>query len=338
MRTTTMIALTAALALTIAGCELKQPVWRQDSPPPAAEPVDSEASVTGTPAAEVPAADSGDAIMAMVNGEPIYMRQLTDHLVTMYGARFARLFVANEVVAQRARAENITLTDEEIRQEHWRAIDVLSPEKIDDPAYREQFLDKLLSQRNVSRTEWDMAIRRNLMLNKMATKLVNVTDDDLQDEFDRQYGRRVQVRHIQLPSLAAAQQVLQKLEDGANFIDLVRQHSRSPSRASDGLLPPVSAKTIDVPAALREAALALTTPGELSQPVKVVDQFHLLELVKIFPPQQEDMDAVKDQLYESAYRMQLRMHRETLFKDMMRNADVKYVDPVLRNAVRGAGR
>ena len=313
-------ALILLAALAIAGCD-PDSSWNDSG---------NDTPVTPAQPADAGAAEDPRAVMATVNGQPIYMDALHTILVANFGLPTAQHLIMNEVVAQYAESEGITATDEEVQLESNQAMTRLAPEGFDNDAQRQQLLDRLLTERGLSRAQWMEGMERQVLLRKMAADQVDVTDDDLKDEYERQYGRRVQVRHIELLSLAAAQQVQMRLEDGDEFVNLVRSFSENPSKQNDGLLPPISYKSVDVPPAIRQAAVVLADVGEVSQPIQVGTHYHLLQLVKVFPAEEAEFDLVKDQLLEAVREAQIQRLRQVIFRDIVRNADIEFVDPILR--------
>lgn len=318
MRFCAITSLLVLAAMLSAGCD-PDIFGRSDDPitPPPAQP-------TG------PVTATDRAVMVHVNGQPIYMQPLYDVLVGNFGLPLAQQFVANEVIAQAARAEGITVSPEEVSAETDRALKQLSPESLPDETQREALLDQLLERRGLTRELWQTAMRRNAMLRKMAEQRVEISDQDLREQYDLLFGRKVQVRLIELGSLASAQEVLRGIEDGQSFTDLVAQYSEHPSRANDGLISPISAKSVDVPPAIRQAAVVMQTPNEVSQPIRVSARYYLLQLVKVYESEEADFEAVRDQLYDAARENQITTLRQTILSDLMRNAEIRYVDPILR--------
>jgi foldase protein PrsA len=167
------------------------------------------------------------AVMATVAGQPIYMSDLHDLLVRGHGVSIAYQLIASELVRQAAEAEHVTASDREIQEESERAMAEVFGQ-VERGDQRERLLEEWLRQRGIPFKQWRMIMLRNVLLRKLVEPRVTVTDEELVKEFDRQYGRKVQVRHIQTDSLASAQQALKKLEEGADFADLARQMSVPP--------------------------------------------------------------------------------------------------------------
>jgi len=307
-----LLVLTAGLLI---GCEPNDPplTGPDDFPPPSAQ----------ADAAPKPA-------LARVNGRAIYMQQLHEVLVANFGMPLADQLVANEVVAQEAVAQGLTASEAEIERETDRALARLSPQQVTDPAQREALLEQILQQRGLPREMWHAAMKRNVLLRKMAEGRVSISEDDLREQFERHFGRKVKIRLLEVPTLAAAQEALRALEDGDDFVALVRQHSTHASQANDGLLAPISAASVDISPAIRQAAVALAEIGQISNPVRTGTHYYLLQLVEIVPMQEADYAVVRDQLREAVRRRQIDEFRRTILRDLLRNADIVFVDPTLR--------
>jgi parvulin-like peptidyl-prolyl isomerase len=289
------------------------------------------------PPASQPA--STEPVMAYVAGQPIMMSELVDLLVRAHGVPVAYQLVADELVRQAATAKGLTVSDEEVQAESERTLQELfgTVERADQ---RERMLKELLDRRGVSPKQWQLVMRRNVLLSKLAEPRVTVTDQDLAEEFRLRYGRRVQVRHIQTTSLAAAQEVLKQLAEGADFAELARRLSVNPSSVEGGLLPPIGPDSRTVPPAIREAALAMTRVGQISAPIQVETAYHILRLEKIYPPQDVDFDKVKEDLARSAHARLLKAEQQKVLAELVQAArdskSIQYVDPVLKAEVEAA--
>ncbi len=295
------------------------------------------------PAVKTPVATSAPtsapAVMATVSGRPIYMSDLHDLLVRTHGVSMAYQLVAGELVHQAAEANHVSASDREVQEESDRTLAEMFGQ-VARGDQREQLLNEWMRQRGMSFKQWQMIMLRNVLLRKLAEPRVNVSDEDLAKEFGRQYGRKVQVRHIQTDSLASAQEALKKLEKGADFAELARKMSVNPSAADGGLLPPIGQDSRTLPPALTEAALAMKHVGETTDPIQVETSFHILMLEKIIEPQNVKFADVKDKLIQDVRRRRLRSESQKLLGELIQAAQndhrIQYVDPVLRAQVQAA--
>jgi foldase protein PrsA len=268
--------------------------------------------------------------MATVNDQPIYMAQLQDILLHGFGLPIAQQLIANEMVRQEAQKKHVAASRAEIDQENDRIlIDMFGPTV--DPEQRYKLLDQLLATKGISRSQWQLTVERNAVLRKLADLQITVTDDEIRQQFAEDYGRKVVVRLIQCPSASAAQDILDKLKNNEDFAELARKFSTNSRSAPDGgLLPPIGAVASGLPIPIREAALAMTAVGEISKPIVVETNVHILKLEKIIPAQNVKFDDVKTQLAVNVHNNLNKALREQILTELFRAARIEYLDPVLQ--------
>ena len=181
--------------------------------------------------------------------------------------------------------------------------------------------------------QWRAVMYRNVLLRQMAVKTVTVSEEEINQEYGLEYGRQVQVRHVEVPTLQAAQDVLKRLTEGADFTQVVGEASTSPTSQEGGLLPPIGQRS-PVPPAIREAALALTTVGQLSEPVQSGTVFHILKLEKVIEPNAAPIAQVHDQLQERLLQQKIRGEQrriiETLIDQARQEKQIRFANPTLQ--------
>lgn len=271
--------------------------------------------------------------MAMVNGQPIYMDQLNDFLIRSYGLVMGQQLIATELVNQAAAKEKLTADEAEAKAEEEQTLAELFGPSI-RPDQREQLLEQLLSERKISHEQWQMILRRNVLLAKLAQPGIKVTDEQLRQQFEEEYGRKVEVRHIQCESSQAAQEVLKKLAEGADFAELARKSSTNATARDGGLLPPIGAGSSLVPPPIRQAAMAMKTVGETSEPIQAGTAFHILRLERIIDPQDVRLEDVREKLEAAVRRQATRQAQQRILLDLIRSAQkdgqIQYVDAILK--------
>ena len=280
---------------------------------------------------------SPSAVMATVNGKPVYMEDLYIPLIEAHGLRIAEMLIVNTLVAQEAQRVKITVTDKDVTAENDRALRGILGEQQLTPDQRERVLGRLLAQRGITRQLWTTIMRRNAILRKMVAPHAVVGETMIKAEFARLYGEKVQISHIQLPSLTEAEKIIKMLKEGRDFADLAQRYSTSTTTArGGGSLPPFSRENPAIPRAIRDVAFALKT-GEISGIVQVGSDFHVLKLHKRFMPPAADYQAVREKL-----RLALREHlierlQVEKLAELRRKAGVEYVNPTLRRAANRPG-
>ncbi len=305
------------------------PVAPVPAPAPPAEP---NLVAAPRPVVNVPPkpADPGRAVMAYVNGEPLYMDQLNDLLVSGYGMAVAQQLVANELVRQEAKRKNIVVTDPEVEAEHQRTMDAMFG-TVDDANQRQRLLQQLLKRNNVSLVQWKMTMRRNALLAKLAVNQVQVSEAEIKEAFDQRYERKVEVQHIQTATLADAQTVLRDLASGTEYTALVTKYSIGPSADQAGLLTPFGVKDTGTPPVLRQVALSMKTVGEVSDPIQVGTAFHLIKLLRIIEPKNVKYQDVRAGLAAEVSKRKAVALQQDILQILIRSGKMQYVNPVLKS-------
>lgn len=324
-----LIALVAALPL---GCEMNPS--RTIEP---REPVESSASA--------PTTETPQRLLARVNGQAVDMDKLYDALVRDNGLRVSQQLIADELVRQELQRRNLptNVTDQEIELETHRALEkVFQFEKTSSPEPRDGLLNQLLAQKNITRRMWDATMARNALLARLADNdpRVKVTEEDLRREFFEQYDGKLKVRHVQVPTMTQAQEVMEKARAGADFAQLAFQYSTNPSGKNDGWLPVIGPRNAPevVPPTIVRAARALKKPGDVSNIVQVGSNFHVLKLEEIIPPQKVTYSKVQGKLRHLVRDKNIDRLQPIIMKELIDKAKIEYVEPIIRSQVKRGNR
>jgi foldase protein PrsA len=258
------------------------------------------------------------------------MDQLNQLLISGYGMVVAQQLVANELVRQEAQRKGLAITDAEVEAEHQRYMDALFP-TVTDANQRQRLLEQLLKKNNVSQDQWNLTMRRNTLLAKLADNQVQVAEEEVKEEFGRQYERKVRVQHIQTASLADAQKVLKDLAEGAEFTALVNKYSIGPTADKAGLLEPFGAKDTGTPPALRQVAMGMKKVGEVSDPIQVGTAFHILKLLASIEPENVKYEDVRARLAADVRKRKAVALQQDILQILIRSGKLQYVDPILKS-------
>lgn len=277
-------------------------------------------------------------IIAIVNGIPITRARVVELLLRAHGAGLLEQIVGLELAGQLAAERGLSINESDVESEYNLALRRLSdplativPEDFDRDS-AERVLDSVLEERNISREEFFITIRRNAYLRKVVSCDLTISPDELRAEYDRVYGERAEVRHIQLGSDGDVRRVLERLKAGDDFAALANRYSANTSSARNGgRLTPFSRTDQAVPKEFRDAAFALS-PGEVSPVVRIGEWQHLIRLERIIPADDRPLEVVRGEL-ETQLRARLaevKMHE--LFLRLMREATIEIRNPNVRDA------
>jgi parvulin-like peptidyl-prolyl isomerase len=289
---------------------------------------------------------SNSPAVAIVNDVPIGRRAFIRQLTESRGLPLLQQLILREAVRQEARRRGLTVTDEDVDHEYDLTLQAArfdgdDPEKL-TPARREQLIGEWTQTRGVTRRELAIAMQRQACLRKLAAGSVQITEDMLPPEYDRVYGEKVQVRHIQLAARRVWNQVRLRLDRGEDFEDLVADYSQNRlSRERRGRLPPFSADDPTVPAVFAKVAFALE-PGQVSNPIEAEGSYHVLKLERRIPARQDvAFDDVQDELRKNLLARLLARQMDRLGEKLLAESELRIEDQVLRDqykARRAAGR
>lgn len=284
-----------------------------------------------------PASPAVDGLaIAFVGGVPIPRGDLIDLLIEGHGVgAFEQLLVLHSA-RRLADERGLTITHADVDAEYDRAIQSLLGETVvGDPAHLrrqagETLLDDLLASRNLARSEFAVVMQRNAYLRKLVLADLEVTEPQLRDEFARRYGERVEIRHIQLVSRSDVGKVVAQRAAGVDFGELAMRYSANRGTGEKrGLLPPFAADDPDIPKALRDAAFSLPV-GRESETIQVADWYHLIRVERRIPARRASFDDVRGDLERSLRPRLTDAHMQTLYAELFGIADIRIVDPKLR--------
>ena len=277
----------------------------------------------------------GGVAIATVNGRVIPLGRLRYLLMRSRGLEVLEQLIGLETAAAAAEEAGVTITQADVDREHQRSlrrlVDPLSSitSGAIDLDRAETLLDTVLAQRGVSRDEFRLVMRRNAYLRKIVELDLSFTADELRREFDRLYGKRAEVRHIQLTSLGGVDRVKAALAEGKDFAELARRFSANEAGASrGGLLKPFATEDPSVPAVFREVAFSLM-PGEVSDPVRLGEWYHLIRLERILPREDIDFELLRGELERTLRDRRADQAMVEVFEKLFREASIEIGDPVL---------
>ncbi len=290
----------------------------------------------GGPSAGVP--------VALVNGTPITRRELIGLLVECHGINLLEQLILLTAARQRAEELGLKVTAADVDAAHQDALRRLaSPIGGNttgnlDTASAQKLLDQFLLAKNISTQEWQLRMRQRAYLTKIAEAEVarmEITEAMLRQEYERAYGEKVQIRHMQLPSLAAVTRARALLTEKKDFELVARQLSENElTAAQGGLLAPFTRNDPGIPPLIRETAFDLA-PGEISTALQEQNWYHLVRVERRFPAS----DVGYENVDKAALRQRLadelvRQRQESLESELFHAATVDIRDADLARRFR----
>lgn len=314
--------------------------WESPAPVSAAATNENRADNSGSApgARRSPAASERGRAAAVVNDRAISMEWLTRELLASHGIDLLAQRISLEVVRQEAQRTGANATPTEIDAEYDKTLRIGASGAGDvsslTPERRRQLIEQWRTSRGVSASELHMAMERQALLRKIIETRLTPNEEKLREEFARIYGTKAECRHIVVASLRDAERLRPSIDAGEDFAILARRFSLNEvTGPNGGLLPPFTARDETVPGVLREAAFQMS-PGQVSNPIKVDGQIHLLKLERRLEPEVVKYDSVRGAVERAWRERTTPVEMEKLFTDLQRRAALRIEDSTLRQQYR----
>lgn len=280
--------------------------------------------------------------MAVVNGVPIPRSEVEKLLLECHGLAMLENLVLFNAAKKRAGELKLSVTSADVAAAHQDALRRLASPLGDqggptmDGRTAQTLLDGFLAAKNISPREWQLRMEERAYLAKIAAAEVakmEITEKMLREEYTLAYGERVQIRDIQLGSLAAVTRAKALLAGGKDFELVARQMSENEFNAArGGLVSPFTRSDPGIPPLIRETAFGLKE-GEISTAIHEQNTYHLIKLERRFPASEVGFENVsKDKLRKSLADRLARVRQDALEVELFQSAAVDIRDPALRAA------
>lgn len=279
------------------------------------------------------AQDATTNIVAVVNGQSITRQELAQQCMERYGEQVVESLVNKHLILQACKQQGIRITNQDIENEIEAIATRFSLPK-------DRWLEMLQQERNINPEQYRRdIIWPTIALKQLATDELIVSDQELKDAFESEYGPKIQARMIATSDREKAEKLLAAVKaDPAEFGNLAKKHSEDPnSAAARGLIPHIR-RHVGEPKV--EAAAFALQPGEISEIVSVANQFLIFKCEKRLPATPISpayRKIANEQLKERIIDRNLRDASSTIFQKLQQDAEVVnvYNDPSTRQKYPG---
>lgn len=297
---------------------------------PAAAEVAPGAQQASSPAA-AQATQPPHNLVALVNGADIRRQDLIDACVRRHGETVLESLVNKRLIQNHCQKRGIAITKEEIAAEVDRMAERFQ-------LGREQWLELLETERGVTAEEYARDIVwPTLALRKLATEKLEVSDAEVRQAYEREYGEMIRARLIAVNDRPQAEKLHAELaSDPGRFPRLAIEHSVDVNSASvGGLIQPIRRHVGD---ANIEAAAFQLSEGQISPIISVGNQFVILKCEgRITANRGIRLPDVRERIVQRLKDEKLRHVAHTLFRQLQSAATIQnvYNDPRLRETMPG---
>jgi parvulin-like peptidyl-prolyl isomerase len=302
-----------------------------------AQGTSGDVGATATPDQTTPsvmptnAAPDEEAIVE-INGQRLSKNQFMGSLIELHGLDLFIKWRNLTVLQQACQKAGITVGDAQVDSQIQQMIDQLAQQYPSiPPNEREAVLEKAVqdrTQESFAEFRLDLATR-TYMLALAKGHVPAVTEDQIQQVYNVNYGPRVEVQDI----------VVDNLEDAATVRHLImvehkdvgqvaQQYSVDKKTAANNGMEMIPLDDDSLPKLFRDTANQLN-PNELSAAMPLDNEYHLLWLIKKIPTASTPLAQVHDQIkqqVENALEMQWGQNE---LNTLLLAAKIQIDDPVL---------
>ncbi len=317
-----------AAALVVIGCGL---AWRQAATPDAeAAPTERPAPAAAAPRTTASTKDSIPSTAALVNGAEIPRERLIAECLARYGDSVLETIVNHRIIEQACQRAGLTVTAADVDAE----IETMAA-RFQVP--KDQWIELIGRERGISESQYRSEIVWPMLaLRQLAHSKSEPTNDEISQEFERQFGPAVKARIIVARTQQDAENVRTlALAAPEDFGGLARQHSIDVTSASaNGWVQPIRRHT-GVPEF--EAAAFGLADGQVSPVVRVADQFIIIKCEGHLPAAGIELAEVKEQIAEVIRDQKSRQVSGDVFRSLQEASQIEKLigDPQLQAARPG---
>jgi len=272
-------------------------------------------------------------VVAEVNNQQIKRSQLAQACLDRYGKEVLESFLNKKLIQQACTQHNIEISEQDVMAEIARMAKKFG-------LSTERWLLMLKQEREIDPTQYrNEIIWPTLALRQLAAEQIQVTQEQLDEAFESEFGPKVKVRIIAHSNLQRATALReQAIADPSTFGTLAKDHSEDQASASArGLIPPIRKHVGDPSLEIEVYSLE---EGDISKIIEIGNQYVFVKCEKrisstyVAPQFRKDAESrLRDQITES----HLRSYSATIFQELQDAAKITtlYDKPSMKDSHPG---
>lgn len=232
-------------------------------------------------------------------------------------AQYLMQLLMREALLDEAKKLKLDATKEEIEAEL---------KEIEDSVGGEEELIARLEMMGISLDTLKKDIKESLVFQKLQeelTKDVTVSDAELRSQLEE-----ITASHILVEDEALANDLYQKLQDGADFADLAKENSVDPGSKDEGGELGSFGKG-DMVKEFEDAAFALQE-GEISKPVKTQYGYHIIKVTAHKTADEATLEEKKEEIEKTLLSSKKNEQLSKYITDLKDKSKIKIYDPQIR--------
>lgn len=265
-------------------------------------------------------------IVAIVNNQKITRQELYSLLVDAYGEDALDVLIRRTLIFQEAEKKGVSITDSEVNQRLEIVVDaeinaLMRQYRIKEIADLEKELAKIGTNVQLLRDKLLKKMRKQaeieLLAEKVMIKTITITEEELRDVYEQEYGEKIEASQIVLKTRSDADDVLKKLKSGADFGTIAKNLSIDRVTAlKSGKMQPFSPKdSLGV-------QIAHLKIGEISDIIKTDYGYHIIKITGRKPAGNKDFKSVRGELEKIAKDQRYRERLKPWLISLIENASI----------------
>lgn len=280
-------------------------------------------------------------VVATVNGEKITEKQFNarlEQMANLYGydlnseeGKEIKAFLQEQVLdslieetvlVQAAQNEKISYSKKELEEE----IENFKKNFPNEADYKKYLDERKLTEEDVRDILYKGALIDQLY-NKVTSGITQSSQDaeEYYNENKEEFvlPERVSVRHILVETEEEAREIIKRLNEGEDFIELVKEKSIDPpAKENEGFYGPFSREE-NFYEEFKEAAFGLKEVGDYTKtPVQTVGGYHIIKLESREEEKQSTFEEVKDWIEQQFLAREKSIKFEEYKNDLMEKAEI----------------
>ncbi|MFC6464752.1 peptidylprolyl isomerase [Marinilactibacillus sp. GCM10026970] len=191
--------------------------------------------------------------------------------------------------------------------------------------------EELIANQGLDVDDLKQTMRTSLLVEKAISEYADFSDEDIQEAYDN-YSVNNTISHILVEDEDTANDIIEQLNDGADFSELVQEYSTdTASVANNGEMELVEGQFVPE---FEEAANALENEGDVTQePVQSQFGYHVIKLVKV--GEKGTLDEERETIEENmiAEKLADQAYVQEVISSLVADANVQIADDDLSNAM-----
>ena len=265
-------------------------------------------------------------IVAVVNNQKITRQELYSLLVDAYGEDALDVLIRRTLIFQEAEKKGVSITDSEVNQRLEIVVDaeinaLMRQYRIKEIADLEKELAKIGTNVELLKDKLLKKMRKQaeieLLAEKVMIKTITITEEELRDVYEQEYGEKIEASQIVLKTRSDADDVLKKLKSGADFGTIAKNLSIDRVTAlKGGKMQPFSPKdSLGV-------QIAHLKIGEISDIIKTDYGYHIIKITGRKPAGNKDFKSVRGELEKVAKDQRYRERLKPWLISLIENASI----------------